>query len=264
MSNQALRIQNFLKDFDSNINVFILNISTGILIKRIIQDNKVKFKSYDIDLTPKDYLDIRNLVKKRHPFLLQSNFYQEESLFLLTSPFYADVIKHYKEEIYLISVGDTLGSNNLKLNPVEFEEGLNKVQDDFNYFIIITKNNKIIDQKIFYCDRYREYVDALNNATFSRFLNLVKGEGIKDEKTLISCLIKEGIPKKIQEKYLDFWYKYNEFLDIIDELCYEIERHKIDHVEELKNINLKQLKTSLIKLLKYDIDKALSLLEEIT
>ena len=264
MASQVSRIQKFLQGFNQDINVHLLNISPGVLIRRYVQDNKVKFKSYDISLLPKDYLEIKNLVKKRLPSLLNATYLEEEALFLLVSPFYADLIKDYKEEMFLISIGDSLPATiSPKLKLVSFEEGLNKINDDLNYLVLITENGKILDKKVFYCDRYKEHTDALNNATFSQFLSLIKTEEIKDETTLISCLIKEGIPLKAQEKYLDFWYEYNEFLNIIDELCYEIERQKIDFIEGLENINPKHLKNSLIKHLRYNVAQALELLDSI-
>jgi hypothetical protein len=263
MSNQASRIQNFLQSFDASIDVHLLNISNGIIIRRFIQDDKVKFKSCDLELNPKDYLDIKNLVKKKYPQLLKTSFIEEESLFLLVSPFYADIIESYKEELFLISIGDIIPTEDFKVKKVGFEEGLNKICDDLNYLVLISKDDKIVDKKIFYCDRYKEYLDALNNATFSQFLSFVRHEEIKDEKTLISCLAKEGIPRQIQDKYLDFWYDYNQFLDIIDELCLEIERQKIDYIEGLEDVSSKKLKKSLIKFLKYDVDRALDLLDDL-
>lgn len=261
---------NRIKDYISGTNQYkIINISHGILITRYVLEEKIKFKSLDLKLLPKDFLNIKNTIRKKYPLILNKNLEPEKSLeFLFVSPFFADKAKSYKEELYLICIDDVIPEGErLKSLDILFPEitCLENLEEDMSYLVLkLGKNNKIIDKKVFYCERYQNYLTALKNTSFSHFLSIVKTERITDSNTLISCLAKEGIPAKVQEKYLEYWQEYDYFLDIINDLCYEIERKRAFDISILKNLkNPRGLNNFLIKELNYDSDRAKNLLSKI-
>ena len=255
------KILKLLKDY-ADSDIFVYDISSGVFLKRFICDKKVKFKTDEnIQLPPKDFLNIKNIIRKKVPILLDSEIGSDKEMILfLASPFYAYRVGSYKEEIFLLDPQDLIETDNkVKLAELINENDLN---DDSNYMVIVKKGDKIVYQQLFYCDKFLEYQNALNNASFSHFLDIIYQEDINNEKTLISCLAKNGIPPKIQDQYLDYWYDYNEFHNIVNDICLEIERHKEKPVF-LQYSKGKSLKKSVISYLKYDISKANELLESL-
>lgn len=262
------KINTFIKKYP-NYHIQALNISYGILVKRIVYGNKVKFKVADEkNLIPKDHLDIFNICKKKYSILSKPTFEpNEEMFFLFISPYHAHIIQDYKEDLRLISLNKTFLPSSeyltrYSLKSAEFSKNLNDLNEEFNYLIFITEGSKIIDSGIFYCDKYKEYIDAAKEATFGNFLNIVRAEEIKNEQNLISYLAKYGIPKLVQDKYLDFWKDYDEFLDIVDDIHLVLKRKEIE-VEDLVSFKVKDPRSALIKLLQYDIRRAYDFLEEL-
>jgi hypothetical protein len=265
---QLTKIKKFIQSYP-NTEIAILNISSGILVKRIVQGNKVKFKVADEkNLIPKDHLNIFNICKKKYPVLLQPTFeHDNEMFFLFISPYHAHIIENYKEDLLFISfnkkeIPDKEYFEKYCLKQAVFTQNLINLDEGLNYLIFSLEKTKIISSEIFYCDQYKEYLDALKEATFGNFLTILREENIKNEKSFISYLAKNGIPELVQNKYLEFWKDYNHFLDIIDDICLELQRQEID-LNQFIEIKRKDVQSSLISYLKYDIEKAYGFLEEL-
>jgi hypothetical protein len=262
------KINNYIQRHTGSFS--IVNISPGILIRRIIQGDKAKFKVSDNKpFTTSDHLDLFNLCKKKYPQLLQSSFASdEELLFLFSSPYHADHITSYKEELNVISLSNTIATSEYliahKLTQVPHTT-LEDIQEDRNYIVILSSDEgTILDSQTFHCDQYNNYLHALKEATFGNFLNIIRSEQISCENTLISYLAKTGIPIPIQDKYLEFLADYNKFMDIVDEICLIIKKRETSLDDYIDFSSSKDVSKSLIRYFKYDVIRAQDFLEEIS
>lgn len=265
---QINRITNYINRYP-NYSFAILNISPGILVKRIVQGGKTKFKVADEkNLIPKDHLNLFNICKKKYPILLKPTFEPDnEMFFLFISPYHAHIIEDYKEDLLLISLNkaiipedDYFSRNSLKR--AIFSDNLADLEEEINYIIFILDGTRVVTSEIFYCDKYKEYIDALKQATFGNFLSFIKEEEITNEKNLISCLAKNGVPSLVQDKYLEFWKDYDDFHDLIDEIHLEIRRKEIE-LDALIEVRNKDPRTALIRYFHYDFERAREFLEEV-